>query len=200
MPLPVRELGVADAWVVGGGYKYLQYGEGNAYMRLPDHADRIRPVVTGWFAEFGELTAAERPRHVAYGPGGQRFAGATYDPSSNYRAARVAQFFADMRLSPAVLQASYRHQRAVLAAAFDALDVPDEVVTRDRDTPPEAFGGFLALRSPWAGRLREMLRARGVMTDSRGEALRLGPAPYLSDAQLAAGVDALGEAVRELAR
>jgi kynureninase len=181
MALPVRELDVADAWVVGGGYKYLQFGEGNAYMRLPAHADRIRPV-------------------VGYAPGGQRFAGATYDPSSNYRAARVAQFFADQRLTPAVLQASYRHQRAVLAAAFDALDLPDEVITRDRDTPPEAFGGFLALQSPWAGPLQERLRARGVMTDSRGEVLRLGPAPYLSDAQLEAGVAALGEAVRELTR
>jgi selenocysteine lyase/cysteine desulfurase len=200
MALPVRELGVADAWVVGGGYKYLQFGEGNAYMRLPTHAERIRPVVTGWFAEFGELTEGERPRRVEYAPGGQRFAGATYDPSSNYRAARVAQFFGDQRLTPAVVQASYRHQRAVLAAAFDALDLPDDVVTRDRETPPEAFGGFLALRSPWAGRLREMLRARGVMTDSRGEVLRLGPAPYLSDAQLEAGVAALGEAVRQLTR
>jgi kynureninase len=200
MALPVRELGVADAWVVGGGYKYLQFGEGNAYMRLPTHAERIRPVVTGWFAEFGELTEGERPRRVGYAPGGLRFAGATYDPSSNYRAARVAQFFRDQRLAPAVLQASYRHQRAVLAAAFDALDLPDEVVTRDRETPPEAFGGFLALRSPWAGRLREMLRARGVMTDSRGEVLRLGPAPYLSDAQLEAGVAGLGEAVRQLTR
>jgi kynureninase len=38
------------------------------------------------------------------------------------------------------------------------------------------------------------------MTDSRGEVLRLGPAPYLSDAQLEAGVAALGEVVRELTR
>jgi len=200
MPLPVRELGVADAWVVGGGYKYLQYGEGNAYLRLPDHADRVRPVVTGWFAEFGDLTVGDRPDRVAYAAGAQRFAGATYDPSSNYRAARVARFFADHGLTPAVLRASYRHQRAVLTAAFDALDLPDDVVTRDRETPPDGFGGFLALRSPWAGRLRELLHARGVMTDSRGDVLRLGPAPYLSDAQLEAGVAALGEAVRELTR
>ena len=200
MAFPVHRLGVADAWVVGGGYKYLQFGEGNAYLRLPAHAADIRPVVTGWFAEFAELTVGERPDRVSYAPGGQRFAGGTYDPSSNYRAARVAQFFADQGLTPAVLHESYRHQRRVLVAAFDALDLPDEVVTRDRTTPAEGFAGFLALRSPWAGRLRDLLRDRGVMTDSRGEVLRLGPAPYLSDAQLEAAIGVLGDAVRDLTR
>jgi selenocysteine lyase/cysteine desulfurase len=200
MALPVRQLGVADAWVVGGGYKYLQFGEGNAYMRLPAHAEQVRPVVTGWFAEFDDLTVGERSDQVTYAPGGQRFAGGTYDPSSNYRAARVARFFADEGLTPAVLQASYRHQRRVLAAAFDALDLPDDVVTRDRATPADGFAGFVALRSPWAGRLRELLHARGVMTDSRGEVLRLGPAPYLSDAQIETAVAVLGEVVRDLTR
>ena len=199
MALPIHDLGLADAWVVGGGYKYLQFGEGNAYMRLPSHADRVRPVVTGWFAEFGELAERERPDRVTYAPGWQRFAGATYDPSSNYRAARVARFFADHGLTPALLHASYRHQRGVLTAAFDALDLPDEVVTRDRATPSGGFAGFLALRSPRAGQLRDLLHARGVMTDSRGDVLRLGPAPYLSDAQLEAAVAALGEAARALA-
>ena len=112
----------------------------------------------------------------------------------------MAQFFADQGLTPAVLHESYRHQRRVLVAAFDALDLPDEVVTRDRTTPAEGFAGFLALRSPWAGRLRDLLRDRGVMTDSRGEVLRLGPAPYLSDAQLEAAIGVLGDAVRDLTR
>jgi kynureninase len=37
VPLPVHELGLGSAWVTGGGYKYLQLGEGNAYLRIPDH-------------------------------------------------------------------------------------------------------------------------------------------------------------------
>src|SRR5690606_809162 len=55
VPLPVGRTGLADAWVVGGGYKYLQLGEGNCFLRLPEHADRLRPVDTGWYAEFGQL-------------------------------------------------------------------------------------------------------------------------------------------------
>jgi kynureninase len=41
------------------------------------------------------------------------------------------------------------------------------------------------------------LRARGVWADARGEVLRLGPAPYLSDAQLEDAIALLGEAARE---
>ena len=37
----------------------------------------------------------------------------------------------------------------------------------------------------------------GVWTDARGEVLRLGPAPYLSDTQLQDAIALLGEAARE---
>ena len=207
VPVAIHDEGLSSAWVVAGGYKYLQLGEGNCCLRLPEHAERLRPVVTGWYAEFGAL--AERPEPaagssgggpapVAYGPGAWRFAGATYDPTSHYRAARVLRFRDEHGLTPSLLAASYRHQRDVLARAVDALGVPDDLLTRDRDTPADAFGGFLALRSPRAGELQRALRDRGVSTDSRGDHLRLGPAPYLSDVQLEAAVGTLGEAVRSL--
>jgi kynureninase len=88
-----------------------------------------------------------------------------------------------------------QHQTGLLAARFDSLDLPDDLITRDRDTPRSVFGGFLALRSPHADRLRSALADRGVHTDSRGEYLRFGPAPYLSDHQLTAAMDALGEII-----
>jgi selenocysteine lyase/cysteine desulfurase len=196
VPLPVHEAGLSDAWVLGGGYKYLQLGEGNCCLRLPGHADRFRPVITGWYAEFGAVLEGEpRPGEVPYGPGAQSFAGATYDPTSNYRGARVFRFFADRGLSVDLLRRSYLHQVEVLARAFDELDAPADVVTRDRSVPFTALGGFLALVSPQAGQLREALRVRGVSADSRGRYLRLGPAPYLSDAQLSSAVAALGDAL-----
>lgn len=190
---PVPFTAPPSAWVVGGGYKYLQLGEGNCFLRVPEHVGDARPAITGWYAEFGALAEPPRPGQVAYPPGADAFSGATYDPTSHYRAARVLDFFAEQGLTPAVLQTSYRRQVARLAAAFDALGLPDEVVTRDRATPPERVGGFLALRSPRAGELQRGLARRGVLTDSRGQYLRLGPAPYLTDAQLDEAVAALGE-------
>ena len=41
------------------------------------------------------------------------------------------------------------------------------------------------------------LDRRWAMTDSRGRYLRLGPAPYLSDAQLRDAVECLGAIARE---
>ena len=196
----LREHGLQDAWVTGGGYKYLQLGEGNCFLRLPAHALGMRPVLTGWFAEFDALAAEPGAGPVAYGAGASRFAGATYDPTSHYRAARVLQYFAERGLRPELLEASYRHQVALLAAEVDALGLPDAVLSRDRATPIESFAGFLALQSPRAGDLQNVLAQRGVMVDSRGRFLRLGPAPYLSDAQLREAAARLGEAAAFVAR
>jgi kynureninase len=173
MAFPLRELGLESAWVVGGGYKYLQLGEGNCFLRLPAQADELRPAFTGWFAEFAELAAEKEPGAVEYPKGGMRFAGATYDPTSHYRAARVFDFFAERGLTPPALRENYLRQTALLA---EALGVPGR---------REDFGGFLALEVPDAEEVSRRLAEDGVMTDSRGRYLRLGPAPYVSDDQLA---------------
>jgi kynureninase len=158
----------------------------------------MRPVITGWFAEF-ELLAAERgDTVVGYPAGGARFAGSTYDPTSHYRAARVFDFFAERALTPELLRASYLHQTGLLAERFDALGAPEELLTRDRSTPLEGFGGFLAVECPEAGALARRLADDGVLVDARGRYFRLGPAPYLADDQLHAAMDRLEGAVAAL--
>ena len=133
---------------------------------------------------------------MAYGQGGDQLAGATYDPTSHYRAVAVFDFFRERGLTPALLREVSQHQIGLLASAFDALDLDPAVVSRDRDCPLDEVGGFLALRSPVAAALVRSLHARGVWTDARGEVLRLGPAPYLSDTQLRDAMGLLGEVVR----
>jgi kynureninase len=197
VPFSVAEEGLGDAFVVGGGYKYCQLGEGNCFLRLPPDGDQLRPVVTGWFSEFTALAERQLPGLVAYGEGGDRFAGATYDPASNYRAAAVFEFFREHGLTAKLLREVSQHQIGLLAAAFDALDLDPAVVSRDRDAPLSEIGGFLALRSPIATTLTQRLHALGVSTDARGEVLRLGPAPYLSDRQLRDAIGLLGEVARE---
>jgi len=190
------ELPAPTVWVVGGGYKYLQLGEGNCFLRLPPHADELRPALTGWYAEFQEMAAEKTPGAVPYPKGGARYAGATYDPTSHYRAARVFDFFEEQSLSPERLRESYLHQTTLIARLFDDLGLPDETITRDRETPLERFGGFVALEAPGAEEISRRLAETGVLTDSRGRYLRLGPAPYVSDEQLDAAVSALPGAVR----
>ncbi|MBY0513365.1 MAG: hypothetical protein K2P78_05580 [Gemmataceae bacterium] len=196
--VPFDPAGLDSAFVVGGGYKYCQLGEGVCFLRVPPGCE-LRPVTTGWFTEFDALAAKPAPgERVGYGRGGMRFAGATFDPTSVYRAAAVFDFFHAKGLTPGVLREVSQHQVRLLGERFDALGLDPAVVRRDGSVPYEQVGGFLVLGSPRAGELCRRLKEAGVWADSRGDALRLGPAPYLSDAQLADAVGRLGDVCRGL--
>lgn len=199
VPVSLADLDLADAFVVGGGYKYCQLGEGNCFLRLPADC-ALRPVITGWFSEFTALTDHQHPGRVAYGSGGDRFAGATYDPASHYRASAVFRFFREQALTPELLRRVSQHQIGALVAGFDALDLDPAVVTRDRSAPLDEIGGFLALRAPDATVLARRLATRGLRCDARGDVLRLGPAPYLASTQLQDALRILGEVVGATSR
>ena len=187
--------GMERAFVVGGGYKYLQMGEGNCALRVPPGCD-MRPVVTGWFSEFAELTDSPSSDGVAYGAGSARFAGSTYDPTSPYRGAAVLDFFVDRGLTPHFLREVSLHQVGLLRRTFLDLDLDPRVIRLHADVPAEARGGFLALRAADAEACFGALLERGVRTDHRGDILRFGPAPYLCDDQIVESMQILGEAVR----
>ena len=76
--------------MTGGGYKYCQLGEGNCFLRVPAGL-RLRPVVTGWFSEFAPRRKCPDGR-VRLRRRAGALGGATYDPTSHYRAARVFGF------------------------------------------------------------------------------------------------------------
>jgi len=192
IPFSLESEGLREAFVVGGGYKYCQLGEGNCFLRIPPHAREYRPAITGWFGEFALLTEKSEGR-VTYAEGPERWAGATYDPTSHYRAARVFDFFESELLTPERLRDISRRQVGLIAERFDALELDPAVIARDRALPLERIGGFLSLRSPRAGMISERLLERGVSTDFRGESLRLGPAPYLSDDQIVRAIEELGK-------
>ena len=193
VPFDLQQMGLADAFVTGGGYKYCQLGEGNAFLRVPPDR-RLRPVLTGWFAEFAHLEA-RATGDVPYGPGASAFGGATYDPTSHYRGAAVFGFHLQQDLTPDGLRVISRRQVGRLIARIEALDIDARLLTIE-PMPAERRARFLALRTPQAADLARALRARDVWTDARGDVLRLGPAPYLDDRQLDDGVAALGEVVR----
>jgi kynureninase len=197
MPASLRKDGLEDAYVVTAGYKYCQLGEGNAILRFPADCE-LRPVATGWFSQFGQLSEEAGSGRIAYNAGDDRFAGATYDPTSHYRAAEVFDFFQRHDLNGELLREISQHQVGLLCDKFDRLDLPAAVIRRDRQIPLERLGGFLALQSPHAGTLHARLLERNVFTDYRAEVLRLGPAPYLSDNQLIEAMSILGELAQEL--
>ncbi len=223
VPFSVVEMGLKSAFVVGGGYKYCQLGEGNCFLRIPRDC-RLRPVVTGWFAEFGALAGAGgggeggggvggeggagrdgrhagaaggggARRRVMYGEGDVRFAGSTYDPVSHYRAAAVFRFFREQGLTVDRLRDVSLAQIRRLAAGVDALDPDPRVLSRDPAVRLSHRGGFLTMETPVAGEICCKLRGHGVYADYRGRVLRLGPATYVTGRQLDEAVAVLGEVV-----
>ena len=196
----VRTMGIEGAFVTGGGYKYCQLGEGNCFLRVPSET-HLRPVLTGWFSEFHEFhrlgVANRHATAVSYPSGAAAFAGATYDPTSHYRAAAVFDFHAAQGLTADRLRAISVHQVGVLENAIAALDL-DPSKARVVEMPAERRAGFLAVRSPHASDLVRALRGEAVSADSRGDVLRLGPAPYISDEQLHEAVAKLSRVVTVL--
>ena len=158
VPFDLSSMGLAGAFVTGGGYKYCQLGEGNCFLRVPDGC-RLRPILTGWFAEFealeytgstGRLKAAPT---VGYGVGAAAFAGATYDPTSHYRAAAVFEFHQQQGLTAGELRGISQRQVGLLASAFEALGV-SPAVAHVEPLAADRRGGFLAIRAPQARELR----------------------------------------------
>jgi kynureninase len=190
VPFDVTKDGLETAFITGGGYKYCQLGEGNCFLRVPE-GPTLRPVLTGWFAEFDTLEG-RTDTGVRYEPGAAAFAGATYDPTSHYRAAAVFDFHAEQRLTPIRLREISRRQVGLLKAAVERLDV-NPAVARVEPMPEDRRAGFLAIRMPGATHVAQALRDRGAFVDARGDVLRLGPAPYLRDDQLEDAVAILGE-------
>jgi len=183
--------GLQNAFVVGGGYKYCQLGEGNCFLRVPPGC-KDRPIITGWYAEFGDLEKVQESGLTRYASGGERFQGSTYDPTSHYRACSVIDFFNQQELTPSLLRDLSQYQLGILVQEFDLLGCDPALIKR-KDVPIKNIGGFLALKTVHAGELQAGLKAGGVWTDQRDGYLRIGPAPYVSDSQLKNAMAVLGE-------
>lgn len=197
VPLSIREAGLEDCFILIGGYKYLQWGEANCFLRFPKDCE-LRPAVTGWFASFSTLDHPRTGGPVEYDHADQRFASATYDPSSQFRAAKVVEFFREQGLTPDVLRRQYSAQVEMLRSLFLQQDFDPEKIRLTHSEPFSKNGGFLSLTSPKARELRADLLARNVFTDARNEILRLGPAPYTTEQQIEAMIGELRQSVEKI--
>jgi len=188
VPFDLAALGLETAFVTGGGYKYCQLGEGNCFLRVPDGC-QMRPVLTGWYAELADVDSSPGTA-VGYAEGAGAFAGSTYDPTSHYRAAAVFAFHQEQQLTPDRLRATSRHQVGLLKRTFEQCDLDPRTAVVE-SMPDDRRGGFLALRTPHAAAVATSLRAESIFVDARGDILRVGPAPYVRDDQLRAGMEAI---------
>lgn len=199
VPLSLAGENLEDCFLLTGGYKYLQWGEGNCFLRFPEDCD-LRPAITGWFASFSTRDTPRTEETVQYDDGDQRFATGTYDPTSQFRATKVVEFFNKQGLTPAVLRQQYLRQVRMLRREFEEKDLDPEIIKLYHQRPLKENGGFLALRSPFARTICTQLKERGAYADARGDVLRLGPAPYITADQISAVIELLADVVGQLPR
>lgn len=172
---------VADRiFYAAGGYKYAMAGEGAAFLHAPPGFGP-RPVNTGWYAEFDDLSLP--PGAVGYAPDAGRFLGSTFDASGLYRFDAVRAVLADEGLTTAAISAHVAQlQRRLLGAISGTALEEAELLNPLHDGP---HARFLAFRSPHAQRWQAELMARGVITDVRGDVLRIGLGLYHDEHDIA---------------
>jgi len=187
IPEPLGPRAAASAFYLGGGYKYAMAGEGCAFLHAPPGFGP-RPPVTGWYAEFQDLTLP--PGSVGYAADARRFLGATFDPSGLYRFNAVQRM---LRAEALTTQRISSHTTGLQQRLLDALDdtplARADILNPLGDAP---HARFLAFRSPNAQRWYEELNARNCVTDVRGDVVRIGFAIYQDEADVDRLVQLLG--------
>lgn len=189
MAMPVNLAPLASrVFYLSGGYKYAMAGEGVCFMHCP--VGYIpRPRATGWYAEFGAL---EKPRDgtVAYGSGGARFLGATFDPSGLYRLNAVMRWLSSIGEDGATMTGRCATLQETFLALAGKAPVPAwQLIEPD----PARRGRFLALRTPRAGAIDQALKQKGVIVDHRGDILRIGFGIYQDPSDVARLVSSLAQ-------
>jgi len=179
--IPVDATGIADrAFYLGGGYKYLMAGEGACYLAVP-RGCTLRPVSTGWYAEFGDLSQT-RAGEVAYARDGMRFFGATFDTSGLYRLNAVLRMLQEEDVDAARVRA---HVGALQARFLDGLRarnvaaLPESALVPPPGTPR---GSFLTFDLAGAEDIEQRLAQAKIGVDRRGTRLRFGFGVYQDEA------------------
>ena len=166
---PFGAAAAASAFYLGGGYKYAMAGEGCAFMHAP-LGFGARPPLTGWFAEFEDLSLP--PGSIGYARDARRFLGATFDPSGLYRFNAVQRMLSDNGLTTRTINEHVAQlQQALLSGIAGSALAQAELLNPLGDT---AHARFLAFRHADAKGWHEQLEAQDCITDVRGEVLRIG--------------------------
>ncbi|MFQ5776241.1 MAG: aminotransferase class V-fold PLP-dependent enzyme [Kiloniellaceae bacterium] len=161
------------AFYLAGGYKYAMAGEGVAFLHAPPGYGP-RPRDTGWFADFGALEGGEADA-VSYGADGARFLGATFDPAGLYRLRAVLEWLETIGVGVADVHAHVHALQRLLVERLGDLGLeslhPGQLLV---PVSEPGRGHFLTFRTREAERIHRSLLDRNVITDYRGDRLRLG--------------------------
>ncbi|HEY1955820.1 MAG TPA: hypothetical protein VGH28_09405 [Polyangiaceae bacterium] len=164
------------AFYVAGGYKYAMSGEGCCFMHAPPGIFP-RPIDTGWFAAF--FAMQQKQSSVTYAEDGSRFLGATFDPTPLYRFDAVMTWLEREGVTPREVDERAKTLQALFVRELGSdgdLPLAEKQLVVPITEPNR--GQFLVFETEHAAEIHARLASRGVMTDVRGDRLRVGFAIY----------------------
>jgi kynureninase len=163
-------------FAVGGSYKYLRGGPGACFLYVhPRHLDAgLRTLDTGWFAKESPFDYA-RPDPPRFAQGGDAWLESTPAVLPIYQARAGQQF--TQAIGVARLRAHSSQLQEKLVALLAERGIAAQGGTEGR-------GAIVAVRHREAGAWAAALEARGIVSDARGEWLRLTPDVLTTGAEL----------------
>ncbi len=187
--LPVDVAGVGADFAVGCTYKYLNSGPGGpAFIYVaPEHAERVRPALSGWLGHAAPFAFEERYRP---GTGIERMRVGTPPVM------QIAALDAALEVWGIADIHDVRARSVALSERFIAgveARCPDLTLGSPRDAAHR--GSQVAFRHPEGYAIMQALIARGVIGDFRApDTLRFGITPlYIGEAEIDRAVEALDE-------
>jgi len=187
---PVDVAAMRADFAIGGSYKYLRGGPGACFLYLSPEmlASAMRPLDTGWFARENTF-GYERHDPPRLRAGGDAFLEST-PPVLTYYQARSGQQFA---LAITVERLREYGQRQLSQLNLYLADAGIEAIGDDAD-----HGAFLSVRHTNASDLANKIAKSNVVTDARGEWLRLCPDCLTRDDELRTAASALQRAMEQM--
>jgi kynureninase len=186
---PVDVTAMRVDFAIGGSYKYLRGGPGACFLYLSPEilASGLRPLDTGWFA--GENTFGyERRDPPLLRAGGDAFLEST-PPVLTYYQARSGQQFTQS----ITVERLHEYGKKQLSQLKRYLaDAGIESIGGDA-----GHGAFLSVRHPNARNLAKKIEQSNVITDARGEWLRLCPDCLTRGEELRTAASALHRALEQ---
>jgi kynureninase len=164
-PFDVHAAGVD--YLVGGTLKWLMGGPGIAFLYARrEIAERARPSAVGWWGVMDPF--AFDVEHLAYGAGARRFEYGTPAVAAIYAARAGLELLAEVGIETVRERHMLLSQRLVDGAIAQGWSVRCPRAAAERTA-------IVTLEHPDPQRVVDVLRARGLICDSRPGLVRLSP-------------------------
>ena len=172
--VPVNTSDWTPDFVIGTGVKFMCFGPGACFLYAADHIlPKCEPLDVGWFSH--ENPFEMDIENFRYAPDAMRFFGGTPSPAPYVLANAAMKMWGEIGL-----QTAHARIQSHLTRLHKA--VPDSAIVSPLSANKR--GATFVVRSDYADKVRDDLRAANIKFDQRKQGYRFSVHGYVSDAEI----------------